>query len=331
MSTFVVTGGAGFIGSNIAEGLTRRYPNHKVMICDYFGSGDKWRNTRNHPVDEIITPGELFYWLEMHGQEVEAIIHMGAISSTTETDADRILEVNFALSKILRLWAIKEQKRFIYASSASTYGDGAEGFDDDLSLNYQSRLKPLNTYGWSKQLFDFYVARSVHRGEQQPKQWAGLKFFNVYGPNEYHKADQMSVVCKIFPHARAGRPVHLFKSYNAKYKDGGQLRDFIYVKDCVNVVLWLLDNPNVNGLFNVGTGQARSFEDLAKALFHAVGQQFRVQYDEMPDAIKDKYQYHTEAKMDRLRAAGYTQPFHSIEEGVRDYAQKYLMKDDPYI
>ncbi len=331
MQTFVVTGGAGFIGSNIAAALAQKHPNAKVVVCDIFGNHEKWRNLAKHPADEIIAPQELFYWLSSHAQEVDAIIHMGAISSTTERDADLVIENNFALPKLLRAWCIDHEKRFIYASSGSTYGAGEHGFDDDPSVTYLGKLKPLNTYAWSKCAFDYFIARSVGRGEPQPRQSAGLKFFNVYGPNEYHKGDQSSVLSRIFPHARAGRPVHLFKSYNPQYKDGGQLRDFVYVKDCVAVVLWLLAHPEVSGLFNVGSGKARSFADMATALFAAVGKPLQIHYDEMPNELRGKYQYFTEAKMDRLRGAGFTQPFHTLEDGVKDYVQNYLMQDDPYL
>lgn len=331
MKTYLVTGGAGFIGSNIAAALTKHYPDARVVICDTYGSSDKWRNNVKHPVDELVAPDKLPYFLEAHKGDLDAIIHMGAISSTTETDADLIMRSNFTLSKNLREWCVEHGKRFIYASSGSTYGAGEHGFDDDFSLEYQVKLKPLNAYAFSKRSFDYFVARTIAAGQQQPTQQVGLKFFNVYGPNEYHKEDQKSVVCQIFPHAMKGRPVHLFHSYHPDYKDGGQLRDFIYVKDCVSVVLWLLDHPQVSGLFNVGTGQARSFNDLANATFAAVGKPAAITYIDMPEAIKNKYQYFTEAKMDRLHAAGYDKPFTSLEDGVKDYVQNYLMQPDPYL
>jgi ADP-L-glycero-D-manno-heptose 6-epimerase len=331
MKTYLVTGGAGFIGSNIAAALTTHYPNARIVICDTYGESEKWHNNVKHPVDEFISPDELFYWLEHNAETLDAIIHMGAISSTTETDADLIMETNFTLPKMLRGWCTEHGKRFIYASSGSTYGAGENGFDDDFSVAYQLKLKPLNAYAFSKRAFDYFLARSVVRDEPQPVQQVGLKFFNVYGPNEYHKGEQKSVVAQIYPHASKGRPVHLFHSYHPDYKDGGQLRDFIYVKDCVSVVLWLLDNPTVNGLFNVGTGKARSFEDLARATFAAVGKEPHITYVDMPEAIKNKYQYFTEAKMDRLKAAGYTKPFTSLEDGVKDYVQNYLMQPDPYL
>ncbi len=328
--TYLITGGAGFIGSNIAAALAAR-GTHRIVICDALGDRDKWRNLRNHPIYEIIQPSNLFYWLEMFGESVDAIIHMGAISSTTETNADLILENNQSLSILLYRWCAENAKRMIYASSAATYGDGAQGFNDDASMAHLNTLRPLNPYGWSKHLFDRYIASALNAKETAPTQWAGLKFFNVYGPNEYHKDDQRSVVCVKFPDAKAGKPAKLFKSYRPDFPDGGQSRDFIYVRDCVNVVLWLLDNAKVSGLFNVGTGQARSFDDLARALFAAVGREPNIEYCEMPETLRDKYQYFTQSNMDKLRKAGYIAPFTSLEDGVRDYVQNYLLKDDPYL
>ncbi len=331
MKTYLVTGGAGFIGSNIAAALTIKYPNDRIAICDTYDNGDKWRNNVKHLVDEFITPGEIFYWLEMHSDTLEAIIHMGGVASTTETNSNLALENNVSFSKVLRNWCIENKKRFIYASSASTYGAGEHGFDDDDSLEYLQKLRPLHTQAWSQCAFDYYIARTKSFGELQPLQSVGLKFFNVYGPNEYHKAEQRSVALQIFPHAREGLAVKLFKSYNKEYADGGQLRDFVYVKDCANVVLWLLENPQVSGLFNVGSGKARSFKDLAEAVFKAVNKPTNIHYIDMPEAIKDKYQYFTEAKMDRLLAAGYDIPFSTLEEGIADYVQNYLLQPDHYL
>jgi ADP-L-glycero-D-manno-heptose 6-epimerase len=330
MQTILVTGGAGFIGSNITAALCAR-GTHRIVVCDTLGEGDKWRNLRNHSIYEIIPPGNLFYWLEMFGSSLDAIIHMGAISTTTEKNVDLILENNQTTSSLLYRWCAENAKRFIYASSAATYGDGTQGFEDDASLAYLNTLRPLNPYGWSKHLVDRYIASATLHGETAPPQWAGLKFFNAYGPNEYHKGDQKSVVNIKFPDARAGKPVRLFKSYRPDFPDGGQKRDFIYVKDCVNIVLWFLDNPNVSGLYNVGTGKARSFEDLAKALCTALGREARIEYFDMPENLRNQYQYFTEARMDRLRKAGYTAPFTSLEDGVREYVQNYLAKEDPYL
>lgn len=324
MRSWLVTGGAGFIGSNIVAALKEKYPSDRIIVCDAFGADEKWRNLAKHPVDEVVSPQELFLWLEMNGESLEAVIHMGAISSTTEQDTDLMLQMNYTFSRILHRWCTEAGKRFIYASSAATYGAGENGFADDMSLPYLEKLLPLNKYALSKQWFDYYLARRIERGEAQPPQSVGLKFFNVYGPNEYHKADQKSVIAHIFPDAKAGKPIKLFKSYHPDYKDGGQLRDFIYVHDCVNVVLWLLENPQVNGLLNVGTGKARSFLDLANAVFAALGEQPNIEYIDMPDGLKERYQYYTQADIRYLGAAGYTGTFTSLEDGVKDYVANYL-------
>jgi len=329
IKTILITGGAGFIGSNIAGKLCLR-GTHRIVICDALGDGDKWRNLRNHSLYEIIPPSNLFYWLEMYGDTLDAVIHMGAISSTTETNVDLILETNQTITTLLFRWCAENAKRLIYASSAATYGDGSQGFKDDANLQYLQNLRPLNPYGWSKQLVDCYIAKAIAAGEKAPPQWVGLKFFNVYGANEYHKEGQKSVVATKFPDAASGKAVTLFKSYNPNYPDGGQMRDFVYVADCVNVVLWLLDNPKISGLYNVGSGKARSFDDLARALFAALGKEPNIEYFEMPVTMRDKYQYFTQADMSKLKNVGYTQEFTSLEDGINDYVQNYLTKEDPY-
>jgi ADP-L-glycero-D-manno-heptose 6-epimerase len=330
MRTILVTGGSGFIGSNLVAALLDR-GTHNIVVCDTFGVGDKWRNLSKHLVYEIIHPDQLFVWLEAHHQDIDIIYHLGSLSSTVESNVDEIVKNNFALS--LKLWRLAQTHslRLIYASAAATYGDGGHGFDDSLDLTYLKTLRPLSGYGWSKHLFDTHIATLVARNQVQLPQWVGLKFFNCYGPNEYHKGDQQSVISKIAPHAIQGGNVKIFRSYNTAYPDGEQKRDVIYVKDVVRVLLWLLDTPKVSGLFNVGTGAASTFNAMARAIFKALGREPRIQYMDMPPELTQKYQYITEAKIDRLRAAGYTQPFTSLEDGVRDYVQNYLLKDDPYL
>jgi ADP-L-glycero-D-manno-heptose 6-epimerase len=321
----LVTGGAGFIGSNIVAALDDR--NTPVAVCDRLGSDDKWKNLQARELEELVFPEALETFLEHRGAEVEAVVHMGAISSTTETDADLIVASNVHLSQSLWRWCARRQVPFVYASSAATYGDGEEGFGDDDSPEALARLRPLNAYGWSKHLFDRWVARRVADEGPCPPQWVGLKFFNVYGPNEHHKGDMRSLVTKAYPTAAHGQPVTLFRSHNPDYPDGGQKRDFIYVEDCVHVVLWLLQNPRVSGIFNLGTGRAQTWLELMGALFSATGHELKIRWVETPLELRDRYQYFTEADMSRLRAAGYERPFRSVEEGVEDYVSRFLSRD----
>lgn len=326
----IITGGAGFIGSNLVAGLEEKGLTD-LVVCDWLGNGDKWRNISKRALRDIVRPENLFAYLDAHADQVNAIFHMGAISSTTETDADLIVDSNVTLTNRLWKWCTDHDARFIYASSAATYGNGDEGFDDNDAEEHLAKLRPLNAYGWSKHLVDRRISRIVREGKEKiPPQWAGLKFFNVYGPNEYHKGDQMSVLCKLYPQIIAGAAARLFKSDNAGYEDGGQVRDFVYVGDCVSVMLWLYDNPHVSGLFNVGSGKGRSFKDLAEAAFYAIGKEPKITYVEMPNQLKEKYQYFTEANIDTLRAAGYNAQMTSLEEGVCEYLQKYMCAPDQY-
>jgi ADP-L-glycero-D-manno-heptose 6-epimerase len=329
----IVTGGAGFIGSNLVAALTER--GERVAVCDWLGSDDKWRNIAKRDLETIVAPENLPAFLERHGGDIEAIFHMGAISTTTETDVDKIIENNFRLSCTLWQWCKDSNIQFIYASSAATYGDGSGGFKDVESREALAQLKPLNPYGWSKHLFDRWVARqksrSKLRGGGGPTQCVGLKFFNVYGPNEYHKGSQRSVVDQVYPFAARGEAFPLFKSHNPDYADGGQLRDFIWVGDCVKVMLWLFEHPKINGLFNLGTGKARSFVDLATSVYQAAGKLPQIAYRDMPNELRGKYQYFTEAAMDKLKSAGYSEPFTSLEEGIKLYVQNYLATADKYV
>lgn len=326
---YVITGGAGFIGSNIAAALEAKGAG-PLVIADRLRHGDKWRNIAKRHLHDIVDPGNLSEFLAENSREVTGIVHMGAISATTETDADLIVETNFRLSRDLWVWCAENDKPFIYASSAATYGDGDLGFEDDISDAALAALRPLNPYGWSKLLFDRWVATELTNDQPRPPQWAGLRFFNVYGPNEYHKGRMQSVVSQIQPLAAAGDVCRLFKSHNPDYADGGQLRDFVFVDDCADVIAWMLESKSVSGLFNMGTGNARSFKDLAAAVYTASETEFNVEFTPTPEDIRDKYQYYTQANMTKLRDAGYDGQFTSLEDGVARYVRDYLATDDPY-
>jgi ADP-L-glycero-D-manno-heptose 6-epimerase len=323
----LVTGGAGFIGSNVVAALNGA-GRADVAVCDTLGHDGKWRNLARRRLADIVPPAELMAWLQ--GRRLDAVIHLGAISETTATDGDLVIETNFRLSMRLLDWCTATATPFIYASSAATYGDGEGGFDDDGSVAALTLLKPMNLYGWSKNLFDLAVAARAEKGEKLPPQCAGLKFFNVFGPNEYHKGAMMSVLAKRFDDIKAGRAVHLFKSHRAGVADGDQRRDFIYVDDVVRVIGWLLATPSVSGLFNVGTGQARSFREMIAAAFAALGAKPNIAYIDMPETIRGAYQYFTQAEMSRLRRAGYNGGFTPLEEAVRLYVVDHLDRDDRY-
>jgi ADP-L-glycero-D-manno-heptose 6-epimerase len=325
-----VTGGAGFIGSNIVAKLAEDR-DLDVVVCDRLGGVElgKWRNIAKHPIGDFVQPEDMFDWLEKRWRDVEMVIHMGAISSTTEPDADKIIQTNFGLSRDLFRWCSDRQRRLIYASSAATYGDGAQGFADRDDLDSLIALRPLNAYGWSKALFDIFAVRQAAR-DYAPPQWVGLKFFNVYGPNEAHKGPMQSVAAQIWPKAAKGETVSLFKSHREGYADGGQRRDFVYVRDAAEIVAWLVAHESVNGVYNLGSGAARSFKDLAEAVFRAAGQPANITYVDTPPAIREHYQYFTQAEMGRLKAAGYTAELTSLEDGVADYVQTYLARPDPY-
>jgi ADP-L-glycero-D-manno-heptose 6-epimerase len=323
----LVTGGAGFIGSNVVASLNEA-GRADVVVNDLLGHDGKWRNLKKRQLADLVPPSDLMRWLE--GRKLDALIHLGAISETTATDGDLVIESNFRRSLALLDWCTATQTPFIYASSAATYGDGAAGFEDDWSPAALQRLRPMNLYGWSKHLFDQVVADRFVRRQKLPPQWAGLKFFNVFGPNEYHKGTMMSVLARVFDGARDGRPVQLFKSHQAGIADGEQKRDFIFVDDAVNVIRWLLDKPSVSGIYNVGTGQARSFRDMIVSMFHALKREPDIVYIDMPIAIRNSYQYFTQASVENLRRAGYNGGFTALEDAVRRYVTGFLDCDDRY-
>lgn len=324
----LVTGGAGFIGSNLVAALNDR--DEAVAVCDRLGQSEKWRNLAKREVVDIVAPDACLAWLDRHAAEVRGIVHLGAITDTTARDADVIIKANLHASMALWDWCAARRRFFLYASSAATYGSGAAGFEDGADPAALALLRPLNLYGWSKHLFDRRVARIAASGGPVPSKWAGLKFFNVYGPNEYHKATMQSVVAKNHARVAAGEKMPLFRSADPAFPDGGQRRDFVYVRDCVAVLLWLIDTDAPNDIYNLGTGRARSFLDLAHALFRAVGRNSAIDFVEMPDTLRPAYQNHTEARMDRLRRAGYKGEFTTLEDGVSDYVARFLARADPY-
>jgi ADP-L-glycero-D-manno-heptose 6-epimerase len=317
----VVTGGAGFIGSAVVWRLNQ-LGEDDIVIVDRLGTSEKWKNLVGLRYADIFHKDDFIEMVleDILPFQVEAIIHLGACSSTTQKDADYLLHNNFKYTQALAEYALEKGARFIYASSAATYGDGSKGYLDDETKLYE--LKPLNMYGYSKHMFDLWA-----RKENIAKEIVGMKYFNVYGPNEYHKDDMRSVIHKAYGQVKETGKVKLFKSYLDDYKDGEQMRDFIYVKDAVDMTLHFLKNKNVNGLFNAGTGKARSWVDLVTALFNAMEVSVNIEFIDMPESLKGKYQYFTEANINKLRGTEYDKPISSIEDGVTDYVQNYLMKE----
>lgn len=321
----IVTGGAGFIGSAMIWKLNQMGIDD-ILVVDNLAASEKWKNLVNLRYADYLHRDAFLKLVSGGGDpfKPKAIVHMGACSSTTEKNADFLMENNTRYTQTLCRYALAHGARFLNASSAATYGGGEFGFSDDHAGLF--KLKPLNMYGYSKQLFDLWAQR-----QGVLDQIACIKFFNVFGPNEYHKGDMKSVICKA--HRQIGEQglMRLFRSYRKEYPDGGQMRDFVYIKDCVDILWWLLTHPEVNGVLNVGTGIARTWNDLARAVFAAMGKSPRIEYIEMPETIRDKYQYLTRADMGKLRACGYSAPFTSLEDAVKDYVTGYLAKEDPYL
>jgi ADP-L-glycero-D-manno-heptose 6-epimerase len=317
----LVTGGAGFIGSAlIAELNARGYDD--IFVVDILGKDERWKNLRHlrfsdymesDDFSEMVTDSEV-------DLDVDAIVHLGACSDTTERDCTYLVRNNYEFSKLLAGWALEIGARFVYASSAATYGDGAQGFADDEDK--MQDLVPLNMYGYSKHMFDLWCKR-----QGLLDKFVGVKYFNVFGPNEYHKGDMRSFVLKAYEQINATGGVKLFKSHRDDYADGGQLRDFIYVRDAVAMTLFFLERPDTAGIYNVGTGQARSWNDLAKAVFGAMDKPVKIDYIDMPEVLRDKYQYFTQADITKVREAGYEEPTISLEKSVEDYVRNYLRKE----
>ncbi len=313
----VVTGGAGFIGSAMVAKLNEKAITD-ILIVDDLGTSSKWKNLigknftdylhKDHFIDAAIND---------RLPKIEAIFHMGANSSTTEANVEHLMENNYRYTKILAEWCIRKKTRFIYASSGATYGDGSHGFSDEDETTF--KLSPLNAYGYSKQILDLWILRN-----HLDNKVVGIKFFNVFGPNEYHKGDMRSLVCKAYEQIQETGKVRLFKSYKPEYPHGEQLRDFVYIKDCTEVLWWLLNSPKVNGLFNLGTGQARSWNDLAKAIFSALSLPVKIEYIDMPEILMPMYQYRTEAEIKKLKNVGCPVQFQTLEDSVKDYVQNFL-------
>jgi len=317
----IVTGGAGFIGSALIAELNARQITD-ILVVDRLGTNGKWKNLRNLSFADYVEKTDL---LEMViagklDSPVEAVFHLGACSDTTEPDASYLIKNNYEYTKLLAQWATNANVRFIYASSAATYGDGSAGFKDDEE-DIES-LCPLNMYGYSKHAFDLWARRT-----RLLNNIVGLKYFNVFGPNEYHKGHMRSFIVKAFEQINAEGTVRLFKSHEPDYADGEQVRDFVYIKDAVNMTLFFLDNPHLSGLYNVGTGEARTWNDLVIAVFAAMGKKPNIEYIDMPDSIRNQYQYFTQADISKLRAAGYDNQTTPLEDAIKDYVQTYLQED----
>ena len=318
----VVTGGAGFIGSALIAGLNSRGFSD-ILVVDELACDQKWKNLRNLSFADYVEKDD-FLEMVLAGNVpsgVETVLHMGACSDTTETNASYLIKNNYEYTKLLAQWATDDNIRFVYASSAATYGDGSAGFSDDEET--VENLRPLNMYGYSKQLFDLWARRTGLL-----KKIVGLKYFNVFGPNEYHKGDMRSFVLKAFEQINAAGKVRLFKSHNPKYADGEYVRDFLYVKDAVDMSLFFLDKPKLSGLFNIGAGKARTWNDLVSAVFAAMDKKPNIEYIEMPDSIRNQYQYYTCANIIKLRSAGHKKDPTTLEDAIKDYVQNYLQKSD---
>lgn len=325
----VVTGAAGFIGSNLLADLEDRGEG-PLVACDWFGTDHRWRNLAKRRIDAFVSPELLGEFLDRNVSDITTVIHMGAISSTTERDVDKLVRLNIQSTVTLWDWCAKHGVPFLYASSAAVYGGIETGFIDDESPDALAALRPLNAYGWSKKAADEIILTRVASGAPKPPQWIGLRFFNVYGPNEYHKGDMRSIVAKLFRIARDRGEVNLFRSGRPDIADGQQRRDFVYVKDCTRAVMWLMNHPGVSGIFNLGTGTARTFADVVDSMGLTLKRRVAIHYVEMPKPLRDGYQYFTEADMSKLRRFGYDCDFSSLEDGVGDYVRSYLDGTDYY-
>ncbi|MBF96975.1 MAG: ADP-glyceromanno-heptose 6-epimerase [Pelagibacterales bacterium] len=321
----IVTGGAGFIGSNLINALIQK--KRKVFLCDYPGLIVKSYFKKFENIEGIIEPVKLFEFIK--NNNISIVFHLGAISATTYEDNNKLWVNNVLFSTKLWRLCINKKIRLIYASSAATYGDGSLGFEDNENINFLTKLKALNVYGWTKNQIDMRNVFFKESIGMTPPQWVGLKFFNVYGNNEYHKKNMISVVLKTYIQIKQNKETKLFKSYKKFYKDGEQKRDFIYVKDCINTLLWFLENKKVSGIFNIGTGKSNTFNDLVSSVYGCLNKNSNIKYIDMPKSIKRQYQYETKANLNKLRKVGYNKNFYSLKEGISDYI-KILESSDTF-
>ena len=326
---YVITGGAGFIGSNTAAAIEAEGLGD-IVVSDRLRNKNKWRNVSKRMLYNIVFPEETIDFLSAHESKVQAVIHFGSVSSPLETDVDMIVRNNIRTTWDLWRWCVSHQVPFVYASSAAVYGNGENGFSDDFSTGALAKLRPLSAFAWSKLLIDRKIAQTIEQDKKTPPQWVGLRFFNLYGPNEYHKGVHQSVIPQIYAQAKAGRLFPLFKSERPDYADGEQKRDFMWIDDCVDVVVWFLKHPHISGLFNVGTGTARSYLDVLKSVYAAMGKKPETDFMPLPDNLKERYQYFTQADVSKLRAVGYDKPFTALEDGVARYVRDYLATNDIY-
>ncbi len=330
----LITGAAGFIGSALVWRLNEEGIND-IIVSDKLRNAEKWLNLRKRDYADWVDRDELFDWLAVpaNAEKITAVVHMGACSATTETDGDFLMKNNYEFSKKLWDFCTERNIKYVYASSAATYGMGELGYDDEVSVEELKKLMPLNKYGYSKKFFDDWAFKQ----EKAPKQWVGVKFFNVYGPQEYHKGRMASMVFHAYNQYKEKGLVKLFTSHKEGYEDGWQLRDFVYIKDVVNVLKFFLDNEVESGVYNLGTGKCRAFYELALNAVRASADNYEIEgkdvieFTPMPEDLRGRYQYFTEAAMNKLVKAGYTEKFHTLEEGVKDYVQNYLAKEDSYL
>lgn len=324
----IVTGSGGFIGSNLVAGL-EAWGAQDIVVVDDFGVSDKWKNISKRSVYDVIQSSDFFEYIHEYREQIDAIFHMGAISSTIEMDVDKIVRNNINLTLRLFDFCANEGIRFYYASSASVYGDGSLGFSD---IELDKPYVPLNPYAWSKLCVDKAILqRSRSQKDPTPPQWIGLRFFNVYGPNEYHKGSQMSVIPQFLKQILSSGSSKLFKSYKNGIDHGDQKRDFVYIKDCINFMLWLLERDSISGIYNVGTGRAQSFIEVVNAIFKSINKAPLIEFTDMPESLKNHYQYFTQADMTTVKKLGYDRNWASVDEGIQDYVRNYLLSNDLFI